>query len=77
MTNTLKVGAIAPDFKAQAYEAGKFKDVSLRDYPRQMGLPVSSIPWISPSFARLRSSLSRSMKPVPRARLPSRRRQHR
>jgi peroxiredoxin (alkyl hydroperoxide reductase subunit C) len=32
MSNTLKVGAIAPDFKAKAYESGKFKDVSLRDY---------------------------------------------
>src|ERR1700744_1080476 len=32
MSNTLKVGAIAPEFKAQAFEAGKFKDVSLRDY---------------------------------------------
>lgn len=32
MSNMLKVGAIAPDFKSKAYEGGKFKDVSLRDY---------------------------------------------
>jgi peroxiredoxin (alkyl hydroperoxide reductase subunit C) len=32
MSNSLKVGNIAPDFKAKAYEAGKFKDVSLRDF---------------------------------------------
>jgi len=32
MTNTLKVGAMAPDFKAQAFVAGKFQEVSLRDF---------------------------------------------
>jgi alkyl hydroperoxide reductase subunit AhpC len=32
MSNTLKVGGLAPDFKAKAYVAGEFKDVSLRDY---------------------------------------------
>src|ERR1700745_2846565 len=32
MSNTLKVGAMAPDFKAKSYTAGKFKDVSLSDY---------------------------------------------
>jgi peroxiredoxin (alkyl hydroperoxide reductase subunit C) len=29
---TLKVGTTAPDFKAKAYVAGQFKDVSLKDY---------------------------------------------
>ncbi len=28
----LKVGQAAPDFKAPAYVAGQFKDVSLKDY---------------------------------------------
>jgi alkyl hydroperoxide reductase subunit AhpC len=32
MSNTLKVGSMAPDFKAQSYTAGQFKDVSLRDF---------------------------------------------
>ena len=32
MTNTLKVGAMAPDFKSQAFIAGKFQEVSLRDF---------------------------------------------
>ena len=34
MTNTIKVGAAAPDFKAKAYISGQndFKDVSLKDY---------------------------------------------
>jgi alkyl hydroperoxide reductase subunit AhpC len=32
MLHTLKVGALAPEFKAKAYEAGKFKDVGLQDY---------------------------------------------
>ena len=32
MSTTLKVGNPAPDFKAQAYVAGDFKDVSLKDY---------------------------------------------
>jgi alkyl hydroperoxide reductase subunit AhpC len=32
MSHTLKVGAMAPDFKAKSYTAGQFKDVSLRDY---------------------------------------------
>src|ERR1700761_4541322 len=34
MSNTLKVGAMAPDFKAQSYTAGqsKFPEVSLRDF---------------------------------------------
>lgn len=31
-TPTVKVGTLAPDFKAKAYVAGQFKDVSLRDY---------------------------------------------
>ena len=29
---TLKVGSLAPDFKAKAYVAGQFKDVGLKDY---------------------------------------------
>jgi alkyl hydroperoxide reductase subunit AhpC len=32
MSTTLKVGNLAPDFKAKAYVAGQFKDVSLKDY---------------------------------------------
>lgn len=32
MTNTLKVGSMAPDFKATAYVGGQFKDVSLKDF---------------------------------------------
>jgi alkyl hydroperoxide reductase subunit AhpC len=32
MSTTLKVGAPAPFFKAQAYEGGKFKNVNLADY---------------------------------------------
>lgn len=32
MSTTLKVGSLAPEFKAQAYTAGQFKDVSLKDY---------------------------------------------
>jgi alkyl hydroperoxide reductase subunit AhpC len=32
MTNTLRVGAPAPDFKAKAYINGNFKDVGLRDF---------------------------------------------
>jgi alkyl hydroperoxide reductase subunit AhpC len=34
MSNTLKVGAMAPDFKAKSYTAGqsKFPEVSLRDF---------------------------------------------
>jgi len=32
MSTTLKVGTIAPDFKAKAYVNGQFKDVSLQDY---------------------------------------------
>ncbi len=32
MSTTVKVGALAPDFKAQAYVAGQFKDVSLKDF---------------------------------------------
>jgi alkyl hydroperoxide reductase subunit AhpC len=31
-TPTVKVGTLAPDFKAKAYVAGQFKDVSLRDF---------------------------------------------
>lgn len=32
MSNTLKVGHPAPDFKAQAYVAGQFKEVGLKDF---------------------------------------------
>jgi alkyl hydroperoxide reductase subunit AhpC len=32
MSTTLKVGTLAPEFKAKAYVAGEFKDVSLKDY---------------------------------------------
>ena len=32
MSTSLKMGAIAPDFKAKAYVAGKFQDVSLKDF---------------------------------------------
>lgn len=32
MAPTLRVGAAAPDFKATAYVAGEFKNVSLKDY---------------------------------------------
>jgi peroxiredoxin 2/4 len=32
MSNILKVGALAPDFKSQAFVAGKFQEVSLRDF---------------------------------------------
>src|SRR6476620_9166739 len=32
MSTSLKVGNLAPDFKAKAYVAGQFKDVSLKDY---------------------------------------------
>lgn len=32
MNTTLKVGNLAPEFKAQAYVAGQFKDVSLKDF---------------------------------------------
>ena len=32
MSSCLKVGHLAPDFKAQAYVAGEFKDVGLKDY---------------------------------------------
>ncbi|MEO5971407.1 MAG: peroxiredoxin [Bdellovibrionia bacterium] len=32
MSTTLKVGNAAPDFKAQAYFAGDFKEVALKDY---------------------------------------------
>ncbi len=32
MSTTLKVGNLAPDFKAKAYVAGQFKDVSLKDF---------------------------------------------
>jgi alkyl hydroperoxide reductase subunit AhpC len=31
-TVTAKVGTLAPDFKAKAYVAGQFKDISLRDF---------------------------------------------
>jgi alkyl hydroperoxide reductase subunit AhpC len=31
MSTTLKVGSLAPDFKAKAYVAGQFKDLSLKD----------------------------------------------
>ena len=31
MSNTIKVGQPAPDFKAQSYWKGEFKDVSLKD----------------------------------------------
>jgi alkyl hydroperoxide reductase subunit AhpC len=32
MSGTLKVGHLAPDFKAKAYVNGEFKDVALKDY---------------------------------------------
>lgn len=32
MSTNLKVGQLAPDFKAEAYVAGQFKEVSLKDY---------------------------------------------
>jgi peroxiredoxin (alkyl hydroperoxide reductase subunit C) len=32
MATGLRVGALAPDFKAQAYQAGQLKDVSLKDF---------------------------------------------
>ena len=32
MSATLKVGSPAPEFKAKAYVAGQFKDVSLKDF---------------------------------------------
>ena len=32
MTKTLKVGTLAPDFKANSYVAGEFKEVSLKDF---------------------------------------------
>jgi alkyl hydroperoxide reductase subunit AhpC len=32
MTQTLRVGSPAPDFKTKAYVQGQFKDVSLKDY---------------------------------------------
>jgi alkyl hydroperoxide reductase subunit AhpC len=32
MSNILKVGALAPDFKAKAYIGGQFKDVGLHDF---------------------------------------------
>ncbi len=32
MSTPLKVGSLAPDFKAQAYQGGQFKDVSLKDF---------------------------------------------
>ncbi len=32
MSVTLKVGSLAPDFKSQAYVAGKFQDISLKDF---------------------------------------------
>ena len=32
MSTPLEVGHLAPDFKAQAYVAGQFKDVALKDY---------------------------------------------
>lgn len=32
MSNTLKVGHPAPEFKAKAFVAGEFKDVSLKDF---------------------------------------------
>jgi alkyl hydroperoxide reductase subunit AhpC len=32
MSTTLKVGNLAPEFKAEAYVAGQFKEVSLKDY---------------------------------------------
>lgn len=32
MSNTIKVGNLAPDFKAPAYVAGQFKDVGLKDF---------------------------------------------
>lgn len=32
MSTTIKVGSLAPEFKAQAYQSGQFKDVSLKDF---------------------------------------------
>jgi alkyl hydroperoxide reductase subunit AhpC len=32
MSTSVKVGGLAPEFKAQAYVAGQFKEVSLKDY---------------------------------------------
>lgn len=32
MSSSLKVGHVAPEFKAEAYVAGEFKDVNLKDY---------------------------------------------
>lgn len=32
MWSTVKVGTSAPDFSAQAYQAGEFKNVSMKDY---------------------------------------------
>ncbi len=32
MSMNLKVGSLAPEFKAKAYVGGQFKDVSLKDY---------------------------------------------
>lgn len=32
MSTTLRVGALAPDFKGKAYVSGQFKDVSLKDF---------------------------------------------
>ena len=32
MSSHMKVGHLAPDFKAPAYVAGEFKDISLKDY---------------------------------------------
>ena len=32
MSTPIKVGALAPEFKAKAYVAGQFKDVGLKDF---------------------------------------------